>query len=116
MQCFWSAFLVLPRTHDRVTGAYGNLYSNLLDYVISAALLFYILTVAGLFRLRRTRPNANRPYRTWGYPWLPGLYIVGAAIILAVLFAYRTTTTWPGLLIVASGVPIYLVIRRRGAL
>jgi basic amino acid/polyamine antiporter, APA family len=116
MQCFWSAFLVLPRTHDRVTGAYGNLYSNLLDYVISAALLFYILTVAGLFRLRRTRPDANRPYRTWGYPWLPGLYIVGAAIILAVLFAYRTTTTWPGLLIVASGVPIYLVIRRRGAL
>jgi APA family basic amino acid/polyamine antiporter len=114
MQCFWSAFLVLPRTHDRVTGAYGNLYSNLLDYVISAALLFYILTVAGLFRLRRTRPDANRPYRTWGYPWLPALYIAGAAIILAVLFAYRTTTTWPGLLIVASGVPIYLVIRRRG--
>jgi APA family basic amino acid/polyamine antiporter len=113
MQCFWSAFLVLPRTHDRVTGAYGNLYSNLLDYVISAALLFYILTVAGLFRLRRTRPDANRPYRSWGYPWLPALYIAGAAVILVVLFLYRTTTTWPGLLIVASGVPIYLVIRRR---
>jgi APA family basic amino acid/polyamine antiporter len=98
-----------------VTGAYGNLYSNLLDYVISAALLFYILTVAGLFRLRRTRPDANRPYRAWGYPWLPALYIAGATTILVVLFLYRTTTTWPGLLIVASGVPIYLVIRRKTA-
>jgi basic amino acid/polyamine antiporter, APA family len=115
MQCLWSAFLVLPRTHDRVTGTYGNLYSNLLDYVISAALLFYILTVAGLFRLRRTRPNANRPYRAWGYPWLPGLYIAGAAVILAVLFVYRTTTTWPGLLIIASGLPIYFAVRRRNA-
>jgi APA family basic amino acid/polyamine antiporter len=113
MQCVWSAFLVLPRTHDRVTGTYGNLYSNLLDYVISAALLFYILTVAGLFRLRRTRPDANRPYRAWGYPWLPGLYIAGAAVILAVLFVYRTTTTWPGLLIIASGLPIYFAVRRR---
>jgi APA family basic amino acid/polyamine antiporter len=113
MQCFWSAFLVLPRTHDPVTGAYGNLYSNLLDYVISAALLFYILTVAGLFRLRRTRPDANRPYRAWGYPWLPALYIAGATVILVVLFFYRTTTTWPGLLIVASGVPIYFAIRRK---
>ncbi len=113
MQCMWSAFLVLPRTHDRVTGTYGNLYSNLLDYVISAALLFYILTVAGLFRLRRTRPDANRPYRAWGYPWLPGLYIAGAAVILAVLFVYRTTTTWPGLLIIASGLPIYFAVRRR---
>jgi basic amino acid/polyamine antiporter, APA family len=81
--------------------------------VISAALIFYILTVAGLFRLRRTRPDANRPYRTWGYPWLPALYITGAAVILAVLFVYRTTTTWPGLLIIASGVPIYLAIRRK---
>ena len=113
LQCVWSAFLVLPRTHDRATGAYGNLYSNLLDYVISAALLFYILTVVGLFRLRRTRPDAPRPYRAWGYPWLPGLYIAGAAVILVVLFFYRTTTTWPGLLIVASGVPIYFAIRRR---
>lgn len=113
IQCCWSVFLVLPRTHDPATGAYGNLYSNLLDYVISAALLFYILTVAGLFRLRRTRPDANRPYRAWGYPWLPALYIAGAAVILVVLFLYRTTTTWPGLLIIASGVPVYFAIRRR---
>lgn len=114
MQCTWSLFLVLPRTFDPATGRYGNLYSNLLDYVISAALLFYILTVIGLFRLRRARPDAPRPYRAWGYPWLPALYIAGATIILVALFLFRTTTTWPGLLIVASGVPIYLVLRGRG--
>jgi APA family basic amino acid/polyamine antiporter len=116
LQCVWSLFLVLPRTYDAATGVYGNLYSNLLDYVISAALLFYILTVAGLFRLRRTRPDAPRPYRAFGYPWIPSLYILGAAIILAVLFCYRTATTWPGLLIIASGVPVYLLLRRRAAI
>jgi APA family basic amino acid/polyamine antiporter len=113
LQCVWSLFLVLPRTYDRTTGQYGNLYSNLLDYVISAALLFYILTVAGLFRLRHTRPDAPRPYRAWGYPWLPALYILGAAIVLAVLFCYRTATTWPGLLIIGSGIPVYFLLRRR---
>jgi APA family basic amino acid/polyamine antiporter len=112
LQCVWSLFLVLPRTYDRATGQYGNLYSNLLDYVISAALLFYIFTVAGLFRLRRTRPDAQRPYRCWGYPWLPALYIVGATIVLGVLFGYRTATTWPGLLIIASGIPVYFLIRK----
>ena len=56
----------------RQRGAYGNLYSNLLDYVISAALIFYILTIAGVFRLRRTRPDAERPYRAFGLPARPG--------------------------------------------
>ena len=115
LQCAWSLLLVLPRTYDAGTGKYGNLYSNLLDYVISAALLFYILTVLGLFRLRATRPDAVRPYRCWGYPWLPALYIVGATVVLGVLFWYRTATTWPGLLIIASGVPVYLLLRRRAA-
>lgn len=120
LQCLWSLLLVLPRTYNASTQTYGNLYSNLLDYVISAALLFYILTVASLFRLRHTRPAAPRPYRCWGYPWLPALYIVGALTILIVLFAFRTATTWPGLLIVLSGVPVYLLLRarrdRRGSL
>lgn len=115
LQCVWSLLLVLPRTFNATTGTYGNLYSNLLDYVISAALLFYILTVAGLFRLRRTRPDAPRPYRCWGYPWLPALYIAGATVVLLVLFAYKPATTWPGLLIVLSGVPVYLLLRRRMA-
>ena len=112
IQCFWSLLLVLPRTYDAATRTYGNLYSNLLDYVISAALLFYVLTVLGLFRLRHTRPDAPRPYRCWGYPWLPALYIIGSTIILVMLFAYRTATTWPGLLIVLSGVPVYFLLRK----
>ena len=115
LQCCWSLLLVLPRTYNQVTHTYGNLYSNLLDYVISAALIFYILTVVGLFRLRIKQPYAPRPYRCWGYPWLPALYILGASVILVVLFAFRTATTWPGLLIVLSGVPVYFLLVRRRA-
>ncbi|HUX45699.1 MAG TPA: amino acid permease [Terracidiphilus sp.] len=113
LQGAWSVLLVIPRTFNPATGQYGNLYSDLLAYVISAALLFYIFTVAGVFRLRRTRPDAHRPYRTWGYPLVPAAYIVGAAVILVVLFVYQPTTTWPGLLIVALGVPVYFAIRAR---
>lgn len=79
--------------------------------MISAALVFYILTILGVFRLRRTRPLAERPYSTWGYPWLPGLYILGASIILLVLFLYRPETTWPGMAIVALGIPVYYAMR-----
>jgi len=115
LQGIWSVLLVFPRTYDPTTKQYGNLYSNLLDYVISAALMFYILTIASVFRLRKTRPNVERPYRTWGYPVVPGLYILGASIILAALILFRPTTTWPGFGIVALGVPVYFLIRpRRG--
>jgi APA family basic amino acid/polyamine antiporter len=114
LQGVWAVFLVLPRTYDPTTRAYGNLYSNLLDYVISAALIFYILTIAGVFRLRLTRPDADRPYRTWGYPLVPALYIAGAATILVVLFVYRTATTWPGLIIVLLGVPVYFLWKPKG--
>src|SRR5689334_4239607 len=107
VQGIWAAFLVLPRTYDTAARTYGNLYSNLLDYVISAALIFYILTIAGVFRLRKLRPDANRPYRAFGYPVLPALYIAGASVILVVLFIYKTATTWPGLIIVLVGVPVY---------
>ncbi len=121
VQGIWSAALVLPRTYNPDTHAYGNLYSNLLDYVISAALLFYILTIAGVFRLRRTRPDAERPYRVAGYPFVPALYIFGAAVVLVMLFVYRPATTWPGLAIVITGAGVYAVLpgvsrsrRRRG--
>ena len=113
LQGFWSVLLVLPRTYDPATGRYGNLYGNLLDYVISAALIFYILTIAGIFRLRATRPDAERPYRAVGYPVVPALYIAGAATILLVLFAYRPATTWPGLVIVLLGVPVYYAWRKK---
>jgi basic amino acid/polyamine antiporter, APA family len=112
VQGLWAALLVLPRTINPLTHQYGNLYSNLLDYVISAELFFYILTIAGVFRLRRTRPDAERPYRAWGYPWLPGIYIAGASVILVTLFVYRSGTTWPGIVIVAAGVPVYYLARR----
>jgi APA family basic amino acid/polyamine antiporter len=117
VQGIWAAALILPRTikHD-ATGAvtYGNLYGNLLDYVISAALIFYILTIAGIFRLRKTRPNAERPYKAFGYPVVPILYIIGASVILIVLFIYQTATTWPGLIIVLTGIPVYFVWKKLG--
>jgi len=75
-------------------------------------LFFYILTIAGVFRLRSTRPDAERPYRAWGYPWLTGIYIAGASVILVTLFVYRSGTTWPGIIIVAAGVPVYYLVRR----
>jgi basic amino acid/polyamine antiporter, APA family len=114
LQGLWAAVLVLPRVYDPATQSWGNLYSNLLDYVISAALIFYVLTVGGVFRLRATRPDAPRPYRTLGYPFLPALYILLATAILMVLFIYRPSTTWPGLLIVLLGLPVYLLIRGSG--
>jgi APA family basic amino acid/polyamine antiporter len=113
LQGVWAALLVLPRTFDPATGRYGNLYGNLLDYVISAALIFYILTIAGVFRLRSTRPDAERPYRAFGYPLVPALYIAGATTILVVLFVYRPATTWPGLLIVMLGLPVYFGVKGR---
>ena len=112
LQCVWASLLVIPRTFDPSTGQYGNLYGNLLDYIISAALLFYILTIAAVFRLRRTRPDVPRPYRTFGYPIIPALYIVAAAVILVVLLIYRPATTWPGFVIVLLGIPFYAFLRR----
>ena len=124
LQGLWTALLVLPRTRlrDPVTSApmldasgaeqYGNLYGMLLDYVVFAVLIFYVLTIAGVFALRRTRPDVERPYRAFGYPVLPAFYMVGATVILVVLAIYRTQTTWPGLLIVLAGVPVYFLWRK----
>ena len=111
LQGIWASLLVLPRTYDTASHRYGNLYSNLLDYVISAALIFYILTIVGVLRLRLTRPDMSRPYRAWGYPIVPIIYIAGAGAVLVCLFAYRPSTTWPGLLIVLCGVPVYLLMK-----
>jgi APA family basic amino acid/polyamine antiporter len=115
MQGVWASILITLRTYDSTTGAYGNLYSNLLDYVVSAALIFYILTIFGVYRLRKLRPDADRPYRAIGYPVLPALYILGAAIILGILFVYRPATTIPGLIIVLLGIPVYIPLRRSAA-
>jgi basic amino acid/polyamine antiporter, APA family len=71
------------------------------------------MTIAGLFRLRKLRPGAERPYKAFGYPVVPAFYILGATAVLVALFAYRPATTWPGLLIVLIGVPIYWLLSRR---
>jgi APA family basic amino acid/polyamine antiporter len=111
IQGIWAALLVLPRTIDK-DGNFGPLYNDLLTYVISAALIFYILTIIGIFVLRRKRPDAERPYKAFGYPIVPALYVVGASVILGVLFIYQTATTWPGLIIVLTGVPVYFLWRK----
>ena len=124
LQGIWTGLLVLPRTRlrDPLTSApmldalgveqYGNLYGMLLDYVVFAVLIFYVLTIAGIFVLRHTQPQVERPYRAFGYPVLPAFYIVAATVILIVLAIYRTQTSWPGLLLVLAGVPVYFLWRR----
>jgi APA family basic amino acid/polyamine antiporter len=100
IQGVWTALLTL-------SGRYGDL----LDYVIFAVLLFYILTIAGVFALRRARPEMERPYRAFGYPVLPALYIVIAGLIEILLLKYKPDYTWPGLIIVLLGVPVYFLWR-----
>src|SRR6266704_1598064 len=115
-QGIWVIVLILLRTrHVDAAGmvTYGNLYSDLLDYVVFSVLIFYVLTIAGIFILRRKQPDAERPYRAFGYPIVPLLYIVSALAIMFVLLLYRTQTAWPGLVIVLLGVPVYLLWSRR---
>lgn len=104
VQWVWTCLLCL-------SGSYGQL----LEYVIFAVLVFYILTITGLFVLRRTQPEAVRPYRAFGYPVLPGLYIVMALWICVVLLRYKPQYTWPGLMLVLLGIPVYLVWTRMAA-
>ncbi len=105
VQAIWAGFLTLTGT-----------YSELLDYVIFAVVLFYILTIAGVFRLRRTRPEAPRPYRAWGYPVLPALYMAFALFVEWALLTHKALRSVVGLCIVALGVPVYYFWqRRRGA-
>ena len=86
-----------------ISGSYGQL----LDYIIFAVLVFYILTIVGLFVLRRTHPNAERPYKAVGYPVLPAIYVVMALFIDVVLLRYKPQYTWPGLIVVLLGIPVY---------
>jgi APA family basic amino acid/polyamine antiporter len=102
VQCVWACLLTLSGT-----------YSDLLDYVIFAVMLFYMLTIVGVFVLRRTRPAMERPYRAPGYPVLPALYIVVTAVIEVLLLVYKPNYTWPGLIIVLLGVPVYYIWGKR---
>ncbi len=116
LQCVWASFLVLPRTItvEKNVTSYGNLYGTLLDYVVFAILIFYILTIIGLFVLRFTKPDAERPYKAFGYPIIPAIYIVAATIISIVLLVYKPSTSIPGLVIVLTGVPVYFIWKSLG--
>ena len=94
-----------------ISGSYGQL----LDYIVFAVLVFYILTISGLFVLRRTHAEAERPYKAVGYPVLPAVYIVMALFIDVVLLRYKPQYTWPGLIIVLLGIPVYYIWRPRNA-
>jgi len=114
LQGLWAAVLVLPRTRlidAQGKESYGNLYSDLLAYVVFSVLIFYVLTIVGIFVLRKKRPDAPRPYKAPAYPYLPAAYIVAASIIVVVLLLYQTKTSWPGLAIVLTGLPVYLLWR-----
>lgn len=100
-QCIWASILCL-------SGKYGDL----LDYVVFAVLLFYILTIAGLFILRKTRPDAERPYKAFGYPVLPALYIILALALCIDLLIYKPDYTWPGIIIVLIGIPAYFLMKK----
>ncbi len=95
-QGIWASLLCLSGT-----------YGQLLDYVIFAVLIFYTLTIAGIFILRKKKPDAERPYKAFGYPWLPALYIIMASAIMLDLLIYKPAYTWPGLIIVLLGIPVY---------
>ena len=101
IQCAWTILLTL-----------SGQYNDLLDYVIFAVLLFYILTIGGLFRLRRTRPDLDRPYRAVGYPVLPALYMLVAGVIETLLLINKPAFTVRGLILVLLGVPVYFLWRR----
>ncbi|MCX6251245.1 MAG: amino acid permease [Bacteroidetes bacterium] len=101
-QCIWASLLCLSGT-----------YGQLLDYVVFAVLLFYVLTIAGLFILRIRHPEYDRPYKAFGYPVIPVIYILLATLIMAILLYFKPGYTWPGLIIVLLGIPVYFFRGKR---
>jgi APA family basic amino acid/polyamine antiporter len=118
-QGIWTAVLTLPRTVTTNAAtqevSYGNVYTQLLEYIISADLLFYLLMIVALIILRRKKPSAERPYRTWGYPVVPVLSILLAALLIIDLAFLAPATAGMGILIVLTGVPVYFLWRIRAA-
>lgn len=101
VQAIWASLLCLSGT-----------YSNLLDYVVFAVLIFYVLTIAGLFILRKKQPDAERPYKAFGYPIIPAIYILAASAISINLLIFKPLYTWPGLIIVLTGIPVFFLWRK----
>lgn len=101
IQGIWASLLCLSGT-----------YSNLLDYVVFSVLIFYVLTILGIFILRKKKPEISRPYKAFGYPILPAMYMVSAIFIMVILLIYKQNYTWPGLIIVCLGIPVYYLWKR----
>jgi APA family basic amino acid/polyamine antiporter len=116
-QGLWASFLVLPRTVtiNQQTGAraFGNVYTQLLEYIVSADLIFYILMVGAVTVMRRKAPEIERPYRTIGYPIVPLIYIVIAGLFVIDLAVLAPSTSGVGYLLVFTGIPIYFIWRRK---
>jgi APA family basic amino acid/polyamine antiporter len=123
VQGIWAALLTLPRTivttTDAQTGAstvsYGNVYTQLLEYIVSADLIFYALMVGAVVVMRRKAPATERPYRTFGYPFVPLIYILLALLLVFDLAFLKPRTSGIGYLLVLTGIPVYFLWRRQAA-
>ena len=102
LQCIWASVLCL-------TGK----YNDLLALVIFGVLIFYVLTIAGIYILRRKRPDIHRPYKAFGYPVLPAIYILVASGLAVLLLIFETGFTLPGLGIILLGIPVYYTVLRK---
>ncbi len=118
-QGIWASLLTLPRTVriDAATGAvtYGNVYSQLLAYLVPADLIFYALMVGAVIVMRRKAPEVERPYRTVGYPFVPAVYIIIALLLTLDLIYLEPPTSGIGFLLLLTGIPVYLIWRRNAA-
>jgi APA family basic amino acid/polyamine antiporter len=116
VQAIWTSLLTLPRTVTTSTQtgerAFGNVYTQLLEYIVSADLVFYVLLVVAVIVLRSKDPEAERPYRTWGYPLVPIVSIALAALLILDLAYLAPSTSGIGVLIVLTGVPVYFLWQR----
>jgi basic amino acid/polyamine antiporter, APA family len=101
VQGIWAVMLCLSGT-----------YSDLLDYVIFAVLLFFTITILSIFVLRVKRPDVPRPYKAFGYPVIPALYIIVTVFIMVILLIYKPAFTFPGLVIVILGIPVFYIWRK----
>ncbi len=118
-QGVWTALLTLPRTVTSAPASakplYGNVYTQLLEYIVSADLLFYVLLVVAVIILRKTQPEADRPFATFGYPWIPICSSILGFALMADVAWLAPTTSGIGILIVLSGLPAYLLWRKNAA-
>lgn len=101
MQCIWACLLCFSGT-----------YNDLLNYIMFAVMLFYVLTISGLFVLRKNRPDMHRPYKAFGYPVLPFIYILLASLVALNMLIYQSAYSLYGLLIILLGIPVYFIFKK----